>query len=197
MIEGRITGLEETRDFIDNLPEEMFDKAKVIFKDRSFAAHKAVTNRLVAGPMHSRTGLLRKSIRPIVSGSTLQNLKAGIFAGRFYQGKEVAYAPIHEYGGEVVARRAYARVSGGPYLNIPATANMTPAGVMRLTAREVFDQGGYIAKMKSGVHGVFLNGKLMFSLHKRVVIPARLGMNKSIDDEIPTLLSQLKDMDLS
>ena len=192
----QVTGLKEVRQFLDDLPEELFEKTRDILKTRSFSAHYKITMNLSSGSMRSRTGLLRKSIRPLVAGTTLADLRAGVFAGRFYQGHEVAYAPIHEYGGTVVAKNAYKNVPGGPYLNIPTSANKTAAGVTRLSAREVFSQGGYMVKFKSQKWGVFLNGQLMYTLHKQVKIPARLGMHKSMIDEIPTLLSQIRDMEL-
>lgn len=192
-----IKGLKEVREYLDEYPEELFEKAKEILKGRVFSAHFNVTLNLTVGSMRSRTGLLRKSIRPIVSGTTLDNLRAGIFAGRYAGGKEVVYAPIHEYGGTIRAKRAYTRLPGGPYLNIPTSSNKTAAGVTRLSARDVFSQGGYIVRMKrSGIFGVFLNGQLMYTLHKEVKIKARLGMHKAMESEIPTLLYQLREMEL-
>ena len=191
-----IRGLEEVRQLIADLPENLFDQTKEIFKVKTFAAHREVTGNLVAGPLYSRTGLLRKSLSTEVSGSTLQNLRAGIYAGRYLGGQEIVYAPIHEFGGTIRAKRAYMGLPGGPYLNIPTRKNKTPAGVTRLSAKEVFNQGGYIVKMKSGVFGVFLSGELMYTLHKEVKIPARLGMRKAVDDEIPTLVSQLRKLQL-
>lgn len=197
MTEGvTISGLEEVRSYLNSLPEKLFDKTKEVFRERTLAAHREVSNNLTGSPLKSRTGLLLKSIRPTVSGKSLESLKAGVFAARFQGGTEVVYAPIHEYGGTVTAKNAYKRVQGGPYLNIPAKANQTAAGVMRKPPGEVFSEGGYIAKMRSGNHGVFLDGRLMFSLVKSVDIKARLGMRDAMADEIPTLISQLKGLKL-
>jgi len=102
----------------------------------------------------------------------------------------VVYAPIHEYGGVIKAARAYRKVPGGPYLNIPASANKTKAGVMRYTAKDVFQMGGYIRRIGRR-WGVMLGKQLMFTLHKEVTIPARLGFRDAVDAEIPTLLSEL------
>jgi hypothetical protein len=85
-------------------------------------------------------------------------------------------------------------VPGGPYLNIPTSANKTASGVTRLQAREVFNRGGYITQTKGGVWGVFLLGQMMFSLKKQVKIPARLGMIDAAEDEVPTLLNKLRNV---
>ena len=101
------------------------------------------------------------------------------------------YAPTHEFGATIKAKNAYKGVPGGPYLNIPTRNNKTPAGVTMLQAREVFNQGGYIAKFKSGRYGVMMDGQLMFSLHKEVEIPKRLKMIETAEGEIPTMLSRI------
>lgn len=195
-VDIEIRGLQEVLDSLENLPEELFEETREIFKERTFAAHRKVTSNLVGGPMYSRTGLLRKSIRTQVSGNSLDNLRAGVYSAGKVRGQDVVYAPIHEFGGTVRAKRAYKGVPGGPYLNIPTRHNKTPAGVTRMSARDVFNAGGYIARMRSGVYGVFVDNKLMYTLHKEVRIKARLGMRDAVEGEIPTLLSQIAGIDL-
>ena len=78
-------------------------------------------------------------------------------------------------------------------MNIPSDANKTNVGVQRMSARSVFEQGGYIVPLKSPTarYAVFLDDVPMFWLVKSVTIPPRLEMHKSTEDEIPTLLSNL------
>jgi len=42
--------------------------------------------------------------------------------------------------------------------------------------------------------GVFLGSKMMMVLKKEVTIPARLGMVDAANDQIPTILSGLRDL---
>ncbi len=64
-----------------------------------------------------------------------------------------------------------------------------------MTGAEVFARGAYVAKNKSKAfpYRVVLDGKAMFLLVKQVTIEPRLKMVKTVSDEIPTLLSALKD----
>ena len=102
-----------------------------------------------------RTGMLVKSIRGKVEEDAdaiygvLGLAKAGAGA------KVLLYAAVQELGtdGPIVAKKAYRKVPGGPYLNIPLEAALTPAGVARFTAREaadVYPGGTFIAKSKAG-----------------------------------------------
>jgi len=106
-------------------------------------------------------------------------------------GVPVKYAPLQEFGGIIKAINKYTGVSGGPYLNIPTKSNLTPAGVMKKSAKELFNAGAHIHKSKAGNWGVFIGGSMMMVLKKKVVIPARLGMIDAADDQIPTILSKL------
>lgn len=189
---------ERVGEYLDNLPEDSFDVAKEIFIDAVFRAHRRV-GRNLKRRLTVRTGMLRRSIRTDVGGTDLDSLRASIYSAGKVAGREVVYAPIHEFGGTVRAKRAYKGIPGGPYLNIPTDANKTPAGVMRYTAKTIFkDYGGRVVKFKSGKYGVIVtDGKstiprVMFTLHKRVHIPPRLGMREAANKQVPTILSRLK-----
>jgi len=106
----------------------------------------------------------------------------------------LVYTLTQEYGATIKAKKAYRNVPGGPYLNIPTKANKTAAGVTRLTARMVFDRGGYIQRTASKKWGVFLKNQMMFALVKQVDIPPRLGMREAAADEVPTILYKLQQM---
>jgi len=185
-----ISGLEEAAEYLEGIPPELFGQSKEILKQRTFSAQRKVTNNLRGGSLQSRSGQLRKSIRTQNTGTDLDSLRSGIFS------KGVIYAPLQEYGDKVTAKNAYKNVPGGPYLNIPTDANKTASGVMRKSARDVFSEGGFIVKFKSGGYGVMLDDELMFTLHREVEVPARLGMRDAMAHEIPILLSNLKDIQL-
>lgn len=181
-----VKGLEELDLYIKGLPRGMLKEAKTEYSRAAFNVHKEVSDRIRFGPLHSRTGNLLRSLTPEVHGSNLKNLGSSVSS-------TASYAPIQERGGEINAKRAYRRVEGGPYLNIPTSANKTAAGVMKLSARDVFTAGGYIRPInaRKAKFGVFLNGRLMFALVKQVTIPPRLGMQQAADDEIPSLIKRL------
>jgi phage gpG-like protein len=187
-----LTGLQAVRDSLRVIPTRLFKETKEVFSSAVLSAHRTVSGNLSGDPMESRTGLLRRSLRTEVSGGTLESLRASLYSAGSVAGTPIVYARIHEYGGTIQAKHAYKNVPGGPYLNIPVGENLTPAGVMRKSARDVFNDGGYIARFRSGKYGVFLEGDLMFVLVNKVEIPARLGMIKASEDEIPGLLDKLR-----
>lgn len=179
--------LENVQTYLSRLSEESFPTAKRLFQEAGFNMDAKVKDN-ARTDLKVRTGSLRRSIGSAVTGTTVATLQGSLYSAAKVGGTELKYAPIHEYGGTVRAIDKYMRVQGGPYLNIPADANKTPAGVTRMQAREVFNAGGYIAGKS-----VYLNGERMFSLVKQVSIPARLGMRQAAEDEVETLLGKLAD----
>jgi len=178
-----VINLKEVTDYLDNIPEDSFLIAKKEMAAALLKADKAIKTNTA---LKRRTGNLFKSIQTRVEGRNLETLRASIYT-------DTIYAPTHEWGATIRAKNAYKGVPGGPYLNIPTTTNKTPAGVMRLSAREVFAKGGYVMKFKSGKYGVAIGTQIYFTLHKQVKIPARLGMIKHSEDEVPTMLSRIAD----
>lgn len=194
-VQVEIQGSAEVQAFVKGIPDHLYGGAKTAFSNATFAAQKEVQNNLAGNPLHSRSGNLAKSILPEVQGASLPTL-----SGRIYSG--MIYAPIQEKGGEVVAKNKYMGMPGGPYLNIPAPDNKTPAGVQRMTAQQVFAAGGKIAarsRMEWGAGGglgVYLDDVLMFTLVKKVTIKGGLGMEKAGDNQITPLLAELSAMPL-
>ncbi|WP_235199971.1 hypothetical protein [Pseudomonas monteilii] len=184
----KITGLNEGLKFISALPAHTASSAKQIFADTAMSVQKQMTQRSMSGPLHSRSGELGRSWRFSTFGTSLGDIGSSTYTSS-------PYALIHETGGTIRAKRAYSRLPGGPYLNIPSEANKTPAGVMRRSARDVFAAGGYIVPIKNAGKARFAvieGGKAMFWLVKEVTLPARLGFEETATREIPTLLSRLK-----
>lgn len=190
MLNVEVKNLADVKKYLDQLPERTFKDAKKVFSKAIFSADKKIKDNATT-ELKVRTGALRRSIISVVSGNDLDTLQASVGSASKVGGVELVYAPIHEYGGTIKAKKAYKKIPGGPYLNIPMPANKTAAGVTRLQAREVFAQGGRVIKTKNGKYGVLLEGQMLFILKKQVVIPARLGMMKAAEDEIPTILSSL------
>ncbi len=88
------------------------------------------------------------------------------------------YAGLQEFGGTITPKRS-------KYLWIPAKANLTAAGVARLTPTQARQQGGFFAKgaffgrpqTKRDARGVGPHAVPLFWLRKSVTVPARLGAN--------------------
>lgn len=183
-----VVGTDEVLKLLNEIPDHLYDETKKEVSRSVFNVQGAITQPMKTGVygLQSRTGNLARSITPEVSGKTLDKLKGTIST-------ESIYAPIHELGGKITANNAYKRLEGGPFLNIPASANRTPVGVTRMSSTAVFAQGGYIVKIKAprARYAVMLNGKAMFWLVKDVTIKPTLRMQISADEEVPTLLSNL------
>jgi len=186
-----VRNLAEISDYLNKLPDKTFDEAKKVFQEAVLDADKEVKLRFSSKIIHSRTGTLRRSLRTSLTGSSLRNLRASFFSSANVAGVPVKYAPLQEFGGVIKAINKYSGVPGGPYLNIPTKSNLTPAGVMKKSAKELFNAGAHIHKSKAGNWGVFIGDKMMMVLKKKVVVPARLGMIDAADDQIPTILSKL------
>lgn len=190
-INATVVGLPEVKEYLNRLPANVYEQAKEAMRTGVFEVHRRVSDRVrdgSGGSLHSRTGQLRRSLQARVSGTTLDTLGGEVYS----DGTVASYAPTHEWGATIKAKDKYVRVPGGPYLNIPLTANKTPAGVMRQDARTVFQQGGYIIKSRANKYLVMSStGLPMFVLVKEVTIPPRLQMVKMAEDYVPTLLSDM------
>lgn len=101
-------------------------------------------------------------------------------------GKRVPYANIHETGGTIKPKNA-------KYLTIPTSANKTGAGQTRYSAPELFDSfknKAFFAndmlflKQKGGV-------KPMFSLKKRVEIPERKYLSRTLEQTQRKVMNRL------
>jgi hypothetical protein len=115
MIYTQVAGLNEVRELLDELPEHLYDKTKKEFARSVFNVQQNITAPMKTGQngLQSRSGNLARSIKFLVTGKTLDALK-----GRVYT--KSIYAPLHEEGDIVNAKRAYKFLPGGPYLNIPS-----------------------------------------------------------------------------
>lgn len=183
-ITTKAQGTDRVIKILKKIPEANFNAAKKAFSVAAFGAHEEITKNASGGTLQRRTGTLARGFTVGVQGGNIANLKGEVASSSIY-------APIQEYGGTIRATSAYRRVPGGPYLNIPTSFNKTAAGVQRQSARSVFMQGGHIVQSKRGNYVVMLNGMPMFSLVKRVTIPARLGMRKAGKNQIRPLLDTL------
>jgi len=181
-----VNGVSEIEALLNAMTAEMGDNARKALQKSLFTVKRKTASRLKNGPLYSRTGDLAKSFK------YKTNLKGEIkdLYGEVYT--DSIYARIHETGGTINAKNKYINVPGGPFLNVPLSANKTPAGVMRENARSVFAGGGYIFKSKKG-NWIVMSGNdvPMFVLKKQVTIPARLEFVKTATDEVPTLISNL------
>lgn len=185
-----LVGIDRVNDILRELPEHQFNAAKRVLGQAAIRAQSKVARNFGSGgnQIHNRTGLLARSIKTKVFGTNLSTLGAELYT-------QVKYAQIHEEGGIVRAKDKYSRVPGGPYLNQPLPRNLTPAGVMRRNAREVFQAGGYIIKSRTGNWLVMAPGNIpMFLLRKQTVITPRLGMQIASTEQLPWIETRLNDL---
>jgi len=182
-----VINLSETFRYIERMPEETFEDAQFVFRTAVLAADSQVKGNF-GKTLKTRSGTLRRSIQTSVEGTNLETLDARIFGAKFSGGEQLVYTLTQEFGAEIKAKNAYKNIPGGPFVNIPLSANKTPAGVQRLGAREVFNAGGYIRGRAVFSH----DDKPMFALVKKVTIPAALGMIEAAEDQVPTILSSLQ-----
>ncbi len=133
--------------------------------------------------LHNRTGALRRSIGSRVSQPTSVHARVTMALRVFSAG--VPYARIQEFGGVITPKRA-------KYLTIPLDANMTQAGVTKLSARQAINKGGFFATSKKG--NLLIRdseGVPLFVLKKKVKIPkGRLGFFKTWRDSQRSRLSR-------
>lgn len=183
MTEATIKNLKEVSSYIRTLPEDTFGVAKKEIARTLFEVDAKIKTKTT---LNRRSGQLFKSIQTDVSGSNLDNLHASVFT-------DSIYAPPHETGATIKAKNAYLGVPGGPFLNIPGKANKTAAGVMRKTAKQVFDDGGFVMgrTVMRGGDDEARRYDVMFFLKKQVKIPKRLGMIETTEGEVPTILSRI------
>jgi hypothetical protein len=104
------------------------------------------------------------------------------------------YAVTHEYGATI-------RAKPGKALTIPFPAALTPAGVLKKSARQYMEQdnvfivkgkkGPLIVRRDSTKAGKNERWTLLFALKKQVKVPARMGLRKSFQDQMPELRRQV------
>lgn len=175
-----VEGYQELIDFIKNKQTDLEDGLNELIRKHTIKTHDRVEDRInnqtTDNSLTSRTGDLKRSIQFSVD----KNKKEGKVFTRSI------YAPIHEKGGIIRAKKAYKKLKGGPFLNIPTNNIKTKAGVVKYTSREVFNDGGYIVKIKNhkkAQYMILYKNKPAFWLVKQVEIKARLGMLEIAQEE--------------
>jgi hypothetical protein len=169
-----------------SIPERLFPRAKNLARDGVLKAQRKTVSEMTGKGALRRSGTLARSIQTTARGSALDNLYASVGAAQTVGGKELVYAPVHQKGAlhnnapriTIRAKNAFKNLPGGPYLTVPAPANQTGAGVMRMTPRQLFSGGGKIGTGSSG-RGISLfdnNGREMFFLAKKVSFLRKLHL---------------------
>lgn len=186
-----IEGLDEVRKLLADMPEAIFVETKKSLAKTVLTIQRNIIlgfNGDASVSLQTRTGNLQKSVKTENTGTDLDSLKSSVFT-------KSIYAPIHEEGGTIKAKRAFRGLEGGPYLAIPSDANKTKAGVTRFSPTDAFNLGASIRKIRNPNKARFfiLDESLgpLFWLVPSVIIKARLGMQKATDKQIPFLIEDL------
>jgi hypothetical protein len=190
--EVRLEGVEELLNDLERFEPTLAPRVRDEANATAAAVANDVKNRIRDGSgdtLHSRTGQLRRSIRYGSSGTRLRDVRAEVYS----DASIASYAPVHELGATIRAKDAYRGLPGGPYLHFPVGQNLTPAGVQRMTGREVFAAGAHIRPTASPAfpYRVVLDGETMFLLTKQVTIPPRLEMIETAEDAVPDLTRRI------
>ncbi len=140
---------------------------------------------LSGSPLHVRSGDLRNSINLAPIQESEHEIRGPV-------GTNLIYAAIQNYGGTITPKSAQ-------FLTIPLDAALTPAGVMRWSAREIIESpsaGGYLGTFfRNGV----LFGKTasgidpLFALRTSVTIPPHPFMEpglESVRDDFNTGMTE-------
>jgi len=186
-----VKGIEEVRRLLKELPEALFVETKKSLAETVLAVQTNTVRAFNGNPstsLQTRSGNLQRSIKTQNLGKDLNSLKASVFTRSIY-------APIHEEGGTIKAKRAFRGLDGGPYLAIPSDANKTRAGVTKLSPRDAFNLGATIRKIRSPRRAEYMiiddNIGPLFWLVPDVIIKARLGLQDETDKQIPILIKEL------
>lgn len=191
MTEARVN-LDKIVRLLKKLPGAIDIETRKAFKEHGLAFREAMIRERFTGFTTSapreggrnqnRTGTLRRSFGSEVVGGLGKGtpLTLAVFSSG------VKYARMQEYGGEV-------RPKSSKYLTVPLPDAMTRSGVVRASARELFqqypDQMSVVRSPKSGQLFIVSDGKpgaknprgknaetkWLFVLKKSVTIPPRLG----------------------
>ncbi len=189
-----IKGLEEVQQLLKDMPETLFVNTKKTLAETVLSIQSKVILKFNGDPINSlqtRTGNLQRSIKTENTGTDLSTLRSSVYT-------KSIYAPIHEEGGTIKAKKAFMNLPGGPYLAIPSDANKTRAGVTRFSPRDAFTLDATIRKIRNPKRASFMivDDDLgpLFWLVPEVIIKARLGMQDTTDDQIPLLVDDLNDI---
>lgn len=184
----------EVMTLLASFPDEMFEIFKNAVNVSTTNVHRKVSNNFGTSgdKLRSRSGRLRRSLIMKVTGESISTLTGFVRAGG--GSSPIKYAVFQEFGGTVrPTNNKYARVPGGPYINIPLPDNLHPSGVMRQSAGMVFNEGGTLYKSRRGNWIVkSARGKNMFILKKQSVVKGRLGMLKAHSEQIPILIEDIE-----
>lgn len=187
-----VIGLDEVKKLLKEIPEALFVEAKTSIAKTMLTIQGNVIKNFNGDPSNSlqtRTGNLQRSIKTTTRGDDIASLRASIYTNSIY-------APIHEEGGTIKAKRAFRGLEGGPYLAIPSDANKTKAGVTRFSPRDAFALGASIRKLRNPKSARFMivDESLgpLFWLVSSVIIKARLGLQDETDKQIPDLIRELE-----
>lgn len=184
-IQFRYTSFKNVREYIDSLPEEVFDEAKQAFDEASIEAYNNIINRVSGYPLKVGSGKLRSSIKRNIEGTSISTIRTSITSNS-------PYIKTHEFGATIKAKNKYMWLKGGPYMNIPTKENMNN-GLVVYSSRTLFNYGAKIRTSSQGF-GIYSAGIRMFNLVKQVKINPTLKFRETALDSIPTLLSKLQQL---
>jgi hypothetical protein len=179
----RLSSYNAVKQYLRELPEDVFVEAKQAFSDTINEAYSEMDQRLSGKALKQRSGSLRKTLTKKVSGDSLKTLKGSLSIS--------GNAKVHEYGQRIQARNKYLWLRGGPYMNFPTAVNYGANGKPLRDARNLFSSGAVVKSGGQGM-GLYLGGVKMMHLARTVNIPARLKFRDTTNKYIPVLIGRLE-----
>ena len=163
----KLLGLKE----VNRIAKEVNSGAKILQRgilqvmDNSLSVLKLEIIRNIQRKLKRRTGTLQNSIEYSIIGADKKII--GLVGTR-----GVPYAPVHEFGAEIVPKKA-------KYLTIPIGDNRRRDGLPRIRTKDI-DAPFFVKK-----HGtLFMGGRdegILFVLKKKITVPPRPYIQPAID----------------
>ncbi len=156
------------------------------FRQAAVMVERKLKTNVSGKILKRRTGHFAKSIQSKISINN-KNISAVIGSG-VRTGERAPQSNIHETGGVITPKNVR-------FLTIPLKENLTPAGVIRFTARELFEDNPGQVFIKKGI--IFLKkdkGGIMpmFVLKRNAKIPERKYLSKTVAQMEKRIMSVLR-----
>lgn len=174
-----------TKEAFDDLPSKGVTGPKLLKALKHWATYSLepeIQKNLAGKVLHRRTGHLAARVAVPVMYFKPHGVVATI------QTRDVPYALIHEYGGDITPVHAKA-------LTVPLEAALTPAGVLRKTAREWDDTWLHVTdEGKALICHTAPSGDVepLFILKRKVTIKASHWASKAITASLPELDAEIQ-----
>lgn len=177
-----LKGFSEVSKALKTLDKRVFPDIKKLFEQYGRELQRRMVLQSTGGKLKRRSGEMARGWVQASGGINLKSLFSEVQ-------NAVKYVAIHQFGGVIRARSS-------KFLTIPTDQNKTPAGVARVSARQLFQtkkafvRGGVIFENRG--QGKNRKPVPMFILKKEVRIPKRLMFLEQAEALAAVVLNKMK-----